>query len=129
MSICMDYLNPLKHSEPCLTHNTITLPHVLQQFIDTTQWTFAKTMPEWPHEYIVRSGANDECFEQLVCHIRKHGYEGKFYQKTITYYDNRGMVYWTMGAPINETIIINRCKKEDTYEHRLLNGTLPEYKG
>jgi len=29
-----------------------------------------------------------------------------------------------MGAPLEETTIINRCRKEDTYEYRLLNGTL-----
>jgi hypothetical protein len=126
----MDCLNPLKYNGPCMNNNsTIALSNVLQEFIDSMQWTFAKTMPEWPHEYIVRSRAFDERFEQLVCHIRERGYEGKFYQKTITYYDDRGMVYWTMGAPLDETIIINRCKKEDTYECRLLKGTLPEFKG
>jgi hypothetical protein len=31
-----------------------------------------------------------------------------------------------MGALIAETAIINRCKKENTYEERLRNGTLPE---
>jgi hypothetical protein len=35
------------------------------------------------------------------------------------------MVYWTMGAPLKETIIINRCRKEQSYEYRLLKGTLP----
>ena len=35
------------------------------------------------------------------------------------------MVYWTMGAPLDETTIINRCRKEDTYEERLKRGTLP----
>jgi hypothetical protein len=39
------------------------------------------------------------------------------------------MVYWTMGAPIDETIIVNRCTEEQTYEYRLRNGTLPESKG
>jgi len=31
-----------------------------------------------------------------------------------------------MGAPFEETIIINRCSKENTYEKRLKDGTLPE---
>ena len=44
----------------------------------------------------------------------------------ITYYDEDGLVYWTMGAPLSETTIINRCKKENSYEYRLANGTLPE---
>jgi len=41
------------------------------------------------------------------------------------YFDESGLVYWTMGAPIEETIIINRCPKESTYEYRLKQGTLP----
>ena len=34
-------------------------------------------------------------------------------------------MYWTMGAPLEETVIINRCRKEDTFESRSKNGTLP----
>jgi hypothetical protein len=101
-------------------------PVPLQEFINTCTWTFAKTMPVWPHDYIVRKNVDQTLFVQLVNHIREHGYQGKFYQKTITYYDWSEMTYWTMGAPIEETIIINRCKEEHTYRHRLRNGTLPE---
>jgi hypothetical protein len=111
-----------------MTNNNAALPDDLRKFIDSTQWTFAKTMPEWPHEYIIRERADDNLFVRLVLHIREHGYEGKFYQKSITYYESDGLVYWTMGAPVEETIIINRCKKEDTYENRLLQGKLPESK-
>jgi len=35
------------------------------------------------------------------------------------------LTYWTMGAPVEETIIINRCRKEETYEVRLAEGMLP----
>jgi hypothetical protein len=103
-----------------------TLPDSLRKFIDTCKWTFAKTMPEWPHEYIVRENADENLFVQLVNHIRANGYEGNFYRKIITYYDDGEMVYWTMGAPIEETTIINRCKKADSYADRLKNGTLPK---
>jgi hypothetical protein len=103
----------------------MVLPESLREFVTTEKWTYAKTMPEWPHEYIVRERVDEELFVTLVCHIRENGYEGKFYSKDITYYDEGGMTYWTMGAPLGETIIINRCKKENTYESRLKNGTLP----
>ena len=109
-----------------MTSSSVTLPNVLRVFIDSTPWTFAKTMPEWPHEYIVRKRVDEDLFVRLVLHIRAHGYEGKFYRKSITYYNDRGMVYWTMGEPLEDTIIINRCREEDTYENRLLKGTLPE---
>ncbi len=62
-------------------------------------------------------------------YIRTYGYEGRFYHKPITYFDEDGMVYWTMGEPVEETTIINRCTKEQTYEYRLEHGILPESKG
>lgn len=105
------------------------LADVLQTLINSCQWTIAKTMPEWPHEYIVRGRVDENLFVELVRHIRSNGYEGKFYQKSITYCDLGCLVYWTMGSPIEETTIINRCRKEDSYEYRLLNGTLPEARG
>ena len=108
-----------------MTSNSIPLPNVLQEFIDSIQWTFAETMPEWPHECIVRDRVDEDLFMLLVQHIRSQGYESKFYEKTFTYYDHAGMVYWTMGEPLGETTIINRCRKEDSYENRRLKGTLP----
>jgi hypothetical protein len=98
----------------------------LLEFIQSIKWTFARSMPEWPHEYIVRERVDEGLFIKLVEHIRKYGYEGKFYSKSITYFDHEGMTYWTMGAPIEETIIVNRCKKENTYEVRLKQGRLPK---
>jgi len=50
-------------------------------------------------------------------------------QKKITYYEEDGLVYWTMGAPFDETTIINRCRNEDSFEYRSTNGTLPETTG
>ena len=107
----------------------MTLPLDLKAFVDQQTWTFAKTYARtWPHEYIVRDRVDERLFVQLVQHIRTHGYEGSFYRKRITYFDEDGMVYWTMGAPIDETIIVNRCKEEQTYKYRLEHGTLPESK-
>jgi hypothetical protein len=102
------------------------LPAELREFVERETWTYAKTMPEWPHEYIVRNRVDEGLFVQLVEHIRTDGYEGDFYRRKITYFDEDGLTYWTMGAPVEETIIINRCKKENTYEVRLAEGRLPD---
>ena len=104
---------------------SVPFPDDLRRFVETVKWTYAKTMPKWPHEYIVRERVDEEMFLRLFRHIREHGYEGKFYKKTIVYFDHDGRTYWTNGFPIEETTIINRCLKEDTYESRLLKGTLP----
>ena len=106
-------------------NTSLPLPGAVRNFVESTKWTFAKTMPEWPHEYLVRDRVDQERFEELVRHIRAHGFEGRFYQKAITYFAEGGFLYWTMGNPIENTKIINRCKEADSYENRLLNGTLP----
>lgn len=54
-----------------------------------------------------------------------YGYQGSFYQKEITYYDEGGLVYWTMGAPLEDTVIVNRCRKVNSYEYRLRHRELP----
>ncbi len=100
-------------------------PEELRRFVDGEKWIFAKTMPDWPHEYIVRERVDGELFEKLVVHIRSHGYEGRFYLRKITYYEEDGLVYWTMGAPLEETVVINRCRKENTFEYREAQGELP----
>jgi hypothetical protein len=105
-------------------------PLDVKSFVNQEKWTFAKTYAAtWPHEYIVRDRVDEDLFVRLVWHIRTYGYEGRFYRKSITYFDEDGLVYWTMGAPIEETTIVNRCTKEQTYEYRLEHDTLPESKG
>ena len=107
----------------------LPLPEALRRFVNSCHWTFAKTYAQtWPHEYLVRDRVDEELFVLLVKHIRAHGYEGRFYHKSITYFDEDGMVYWTMGAPIEKTTIVNRCTKEQTYEYRQKHGTLPKPK-
>ena len=107
-------------------------PDALREFIDSSQWTFAKTYAlTWPHEYIVRERVDRVLFESLARHICQYGIEQRFYQRVLKYFAEDGLLYWTMGEPIEETTIINRCKEEGSYENRLRNGTLPpqQYKG
>ena len=99
----------------------------LKDFINSSKWIFAKTYAAtWPHHYIVRERVDEDLFIQMVEHIRRFGYEGRFYKMKLIYFEEDGYVYWTMGAPIEETSIINRCTKENTYEYRLKMGTLPK---
>ncbi len=103
----------------------VALPATLREFVDSAKWTFAKTMPQWPHEYILRHRVDEKLFDQLVCHIRANGHEEAFYKEKYIYFEEDGLLYWTMGESLAETDIINRCKKESSYECRLKNGTLP----
>ena len=97
----------------------------IKEFIQSVTWTYAKTIPEWPHEYIVRHKVDKDLFLEMVKHIREYGYLGSFYETSLIYFHEAEKVYWTMGEPLEKTIVINRCREEDTYEIRKKNGTLP----
>jgi hypothetical protein len=86
----------------------------IRHFIAASRWKFAKSMPETPHEYTKRDEAPDEAaFERFVMHIRTAGYKGKFGKTTYRYFDVDGWQYWTMGAPLDKTILINRAIVKD----------------
>ena len=88
-------------------------------FIRSVPWRFAKTMPEIPHEYTLRPEAKElgleSEFESAVRFIRHNGYKERFGSKVYTYYDvadedGATWQYWTMGAPYERTILINRAR-------------------
>ncbi len=95
-------------------------PENLKQFIENTNWTFAKTYAEtWPHEYIVQERVDNDLFLSLAGHIDTHGYESNFYTTKQIYFDHNGLTYWHMDN------IINRCPESETYRRRESEGRLP----
>lgn len=95
---------------------------ILREMIARCKWTFAKTMPFAPHEYIVK----ERCplttgeFEYFVNIQREHGVQERWgkYNNHYIYIDD--YKYWTMGAPIEETTVINRAKVNIIKEALLL---------
>lgn len=76
---------------------------------ESNEWIFAKTMPENPHHYTLRKNwRNSEDFAWVVETMRRHGYTEYFKRRPYTMLNVNGRKYWTMGAPIPETILINR---------------------
>ncbi len=85
----------------------------IKAFIARERWTFAKSMPTNPHEYVVRKQVAVEAdFVRFALHIREHGYRMKFKGWLYTCFDVDGFRYWTMGNPIEITTIINRARNE-----------------
>lgn len=73
-------------------------------------YKFAKTMPEHPHSYtLIYNWKNKQDFYDVVEFIRENSYPEKFKGRTYRMFLLNGMKYWTMGAPIKETILINRA--------------------
>lgn len=77
--------------------------------LDAHGWIFAKTMPDNPHEYTLRKQWSDDgAFAAVVEHIRSAGYPTRFKGRQYTQWDGGGHTHWTMGAPTEQTILINR---------------------
>ncbi len=81
------------------------------QLLLTKSYRFAKTMPHAPHWYSVRrEWKNEEEFVEAVLFIRKHGYSEPYAGRNYIKFKLNGFKYWTMGDPIEDTIILNRAK-------------------
>lgn len=85
----------------------------IMDFIEENEWIFAKSMPKNPHEYCLKEKCGDPAaFEKFVMHIRENGYEQRFFRMKFIYFDVGRYQYWTMGAPLDQTILINRAEKK-----------------
>jgi hypothetical protein len=87
-------------------------------FIAEVRWQFAKTMPQWPHEYTVRKWREDldQDFLDFAAYIRRVGTVKPWPADSPTpryhhsYLELGGWDYWTMEGAIAETIVINRAR-------------------
>ena len=91
----------------------------IDAFIRAQEWRTAKSYPDAPHSYVSRSKCTDvQTFEALIAHIRKRGYRQKWGKYTYTYLDwvVDGVTFqlWTLGWPVAQTQVINRCIKATT---------------
>jgi hypothetical protein len=81
----------------------------IRNLLSAQQWIFARTMPDNPHWYTLRRRwERDEDFAWTVETIRRYGYEENYEGRSYTVFNIDYMKYWTMGAPVEETILINR---------------------
>lgn len=86
-------------------------------YVAEVRWQFAKTMPQWPHEYTVRRWRPDleREFFGFVELIRRDGVVKPWPRDAadpryrLTYLELDGWEYWSMGAPVSETTVINRA--------------------
>ena len=83
----------------------------MRAFVRRNEWTFAKTMPQIPHEYLLEWNAdNPDDFFRFVMTIRRMGYDEFFFKKQVRYADVEGYKYWTMGVYLETTWVLNRAK-------------------
>jgi hypothetical protein len=88
-----------------------TLIEELGRAVKGLNWIFAKTMPQFPYRYIVRSPENEDTYVRLFNAIRAHGYDQKFRGRRQRYLElGDGYKYWAMTTRLPSSRIINRDK-------------------
>lgn len=94
----------------------------VQRWLESQRWIFARSRPNNPHSYCLRREAEDErMFEKVVEHVREYGSPYPWWGRTYDQYVAGEYCYWTMGAPIPETVLINRKSLEQVRLDQLTN--------
>ena len=76
-----------------------------EPFLDKFQWEISQ---DKSHQYCVCQPDNQAEFEDLVTHIRKHGYVVTIQGMSYACVDIGEYLYWTMWYSIENTNFINR---------------------
>lgn len=90
----------------------------VREYIEAVYWKTAKSYSKTaPHQYTIREWEpeRDHEFVRFAEIIRKYGYPERFYRKIHWYFQVGEYKYWTMGFPLDETIVINRAGVNETY--------------
>jgi len=92
-------------------------PKLIRAVIESLSFRVARTMPEIPHEYIVRSPDNEAAYVALFNAIMEHGVCERWAGRYKRYlYPGDGRKYWAMTTELQDSRVINRMKIEDDLE-------------
>jgi SAM-dependent methyltransferase len=81
-----------------------------------SKYKFAKTAKHKnPHWYTLKRHWDENEFKNVVQFIRDNGIEEGFWKIKYKCFHYKGWKYWTMGAPIDETILINKTYVSEQY--------------
>jgi hypothetical protein len=92
-------------------------PEEAENYIARVRWQYAKTMPQWPHEYTVRNWQPDleaefVGFAELIRRlgvVKPWPRDSPVPKYHLQYLVIESWEYWTMGDPIPVTTVINRA--------------------
>ena len=83
-------------------------------FVEARIWTFAKTMPHIPHEYVVRgkNGCAEADWDAFAAHVEQHGYKARWTAPSGRHMDNTYLElgewkFWVIFPVVNRERIEN----------------------
>ena len=85
--------------------------------LENAKYKFAKTASTRnPHWYSLSDTWKDRGeFEEVVQFIRNNGKVERFWKVEYMCFHYKGWKWWTMGAPLSETILINKTYASESY--------------
>jgi hypothetical protein len=91
--------------------------------IPRLSFRFAKTMPQTPHEYTVRSEATEEDYVALYHTVTQDGVDERYNGRKKKYlYPGDGWKYWAMTTHLPSSRILNRQRIEHDVERLRREG-------
>jgi len=100
-------------------------PISIRAVIEKLSFRFARTMPEIPHEYVVRSPDNETAYVALFSAIMEYGVCERWAGQYKRYfYPGDGWKYWAMTNDLQASRVINRMKIEDDLERLRREGQI-----
>lgn len=86
-------------------------------YINSMKWKFAKSMPQWPHWYVLREWGSAREFDFVSRLIKKFGYPDKWGSRTKYSFVMGRFKYWVdedclnRGAPISNEEVKKRGER------------------
>jgi hypothetical protein len=94
----------------------------VRRWLESQRWHYARSRPNNPHFYCLRREADDqETFERIVEYISEYGSPYPWWGAVYDQLPLRDHCYWTMGASIENTELINRKSLEQVRLDQLTN--------
>lgn len=80
----------------------------IEELVESFKWTFAKSMPNNPHFYIVKGEVDPRDYERLYWYIYDHPIIVRWWRKDYKAAVIGNRLYWIMTDDVTESRIINR---------------------
>jgi hypothetical protein len=79
-------------------------------YINSMQWKFAKSMPQWPHWYVIREDGSAREFDFVARLIKQFGYTDKWGNRSDSYLVIGEFKYWAIDNVLNRATPISNTE-------------------
>ena len=79
-------------------------------YIDSMDWRFARSMPQWPHWYVIRESGSAREFDFVARLIERFGYPDPWGARTDYYLVVRKFKYWAIDNVLNRATPISNAE-------------------